>query len=57
MQQTLADIIVLDLLTPVTAFGSLVALAFMFWHWQNELMKDIRLRRTVKIANINRKDV
>lgn len=45
------DIIVLDLVIPITMFSSLTALAFMSWHWQNELMKALRLRRTARLKS------
>jgi hypothetical protein len=51
MLQTLANIIVVDLMMPVAIIGSLTALAIMYWHWQNELIEALRLRRTVRLKS------
>jgi hypothetical protein len=51
MQQTLADIIVIDLIMPVAIIGSLTVLAIVSWHWQNELIEALRLRRTARLKS------
>lgn len=51
MEQTLMDIVVLDLMIPIAIFSSLTAMAFMSWRWQNELINARRLRRTVRLKS------